>query len=370
LIGNHALDNYRKGLDFHSGMNGVVSDNIVLRNRCDGIYVMGVSGSWTITGNVIADMLWTGEFDIPMYAMRFGELRGQGKHDIPTSFNVTGNTISNFRMTGGVAVFPILLGGQGLSYGKFNISNNILQLGRVTKILECQPRVKRAAGNYFDVSFDSNQIYCSEVVEVPFTIRGTFNRKKSFSNNQIEIAVAHGTADIFSYDNTSVAIISLVANSNDFTVPTGSFASDIIHIKRTGKEVMLGNIVNGSPWRDWDGIKFIAAGSSAKPPSDMRMWTVGSAWQTTKVGAGGSPGAICTKAGLVAPAWTGKTAYSKVGQLVANDTGKIYKLIKAGRSASSGGPKGRAASGIADGSCVWGYVGVLAVFKVLPAIAA
>jgi len=53
-------------------------------------------------------------------------------------------------------------------------------------------------------------------------------------------------------------------------------------------------------------------------------------------------------------AWQASTAYY-VGDRVTNDTGKTYKCTTAGISDSSGGPTGTG-SGITDNTCVWAYV--------------
>ena len=58
--------------------------------------------------------------------------------------------------------------------------------------------------------------------------------------------------------------------------------------------------------------------------------------------------------GVAIGAWGNNTAYSLLGTLVSNG-GKVYELIKAGTSASSGsGPSGTSGS-IVDGTCTWDY---------------
>lgn len=81
----------------------------------------------------------------------------------------------------------------------------------------------------------------------------------------------------------------------------------------------------------------------------------------------GSPALwLCTTSGWLAPAWAINASYLVPGQLVSNDTGKIYQLVTPGTSASSGGPTGTTTS-IGDGSCVWNYIGVKAVFATVNA---
>lgn len=77
--------------------------------------------------------------------------------------------------------------------------------------------------------------------------------------------------------------------------------------------------------------------------------------------AGQVAGWQCSTTGWLAAAWTSSTAYSILGRIVTNDTGKMYQLITAGTSAGSGGPTGTTAD-ITDGTCHWKYVGVKAVF--------
>jgi hypothetical protein len=100
-------------------------------------------------------------------------------------------------------------------------------------------------------------------------------------------------------------------------------------------------------------------------------WIVGDIVTNTAPAAGGPPGWMCTLAGRFASAsaWTISTAYSPAGTLVTNDGGKVYELVTPGTSAGSGGPTGTGAS-IADGTCVWKYDGVLAVFKAMANLAA
>lgn len=68
-----------------------------------------------------------------------------------------------------------------------------------------------------------------------------------------------------------------------------------------------------------------------------------------------SDGTTCGMQGNCAETWVGSKAYI-LNQQVNNDTGKCYKCITAGTSASSGGPTGTG-SDITDGTAHWQYVG-------------
>jgi hypothetical protein len=79
----------------------------------------------------------------------------------------------------------------------------------------------------------------------------------------------------------------------------------------------------------------------------------------------GLAGWVCTTAGAFAPAWVISTAYV-AGQLVLNDTNKIYYCITAGTSAGSGGPTGNTeGTDITDNTVTWRYLCPLAVFTTM-----
>lgn len=77
--------------------------------------------------------------------------------------------------------------------------------------------------------------------------------------------------------------------------------------------------------------------------------------QNAALVAGQPKGWHCTTTGDRARNWAGSTAYSVLGQLVANG-GNIYRLRTGGTSASSGGPTGTTPGAvITDGTCEWTY---------------
>lgn len=70
---------------------------------------------------------------------------------------------------------------------------------------------------------------------------------------------------------------------------------------------------------------------------------------------------VSTSAVPLVPTWTAGATY-KVGQLVQNDTGKIYRCITRGTAAGSGGPTGTS-SNITDNTVHWAYVSPSAFTK-------
>lgn len=102
--------------------------------------------------------------------------------------------------------------------------------------------------------------------------------------------------------------------------------------------------------------------ASAKPDTagTHGYYSKGQKVYSSAVAAAATDGWPCSTAGWLAPAWAINTAYTVPGHVVING-GNAYKLVTAGTSAGAGGPSGTG-TGIADGTCVWDYVGVKAVF--------
>jgi hypothetical protein len=68
----------------------------------------------------------------------------------------------------------------------------------------------------------------------------------------------------------------------------------------------------------------------------------------------------CVTGGRLAPNWVASTVYV-AGDLVKNDTTRIYECVTGGTSAGSGGPTGTGSS-ISDGTVTWRYLSPAAVF--------
>lgn len=67
-----------------------------------------------------------------------------------------------------------------------------------------------------------------------------------------------------------------------------------------------------------------------------------------------SAGTTCHVQGLASQPWAASAPFALNQQV--NNNGLVYKCVTAGVSAASAGPAGQSA-GIADGSCVWDYMG-------------
>ena len=114
---------------------------------------------------------------------------------------------------------------------------------------------------------------------------------------------------------------------------------------------------------DDDGSQLLA---TAKPDSagTHGYYQKGQIVGNASAAAAATAGWQCSTSGWLAAAWASSTAYSILGRIVTNDSGKMYQLITAGTSAGSGGPTGTSAD-ITDGTCHWKYIGVKAVFITL-----
>lgn len=84
------------------------------------------------------------------------------------------------------------------------------------------------------------------------------------------------------------------------------------------------------------------------------------------VSSGGISYFQCVTSGRLAPAWQASTVYV-AGDLVLNDTTRIYECTTGGTSAGAGGPTGTGSS-ISDGTVTWTYLSTAAVFADGPSI--
>lgn len=298
LANNQASDNYRKGLDFHSGENGVLVGNVCARNRIYGIYVMGVIGSWSISANTVSDMLWGDEFpSVAPYGIRVGMV-GQGQEGKSTSYIINANTISNLSKTAG-QIFPIGEAMSGCTYGKLVISNNTIDVGTVTQIINSNNITgSGTAGNYYDVLVTGNYINATacDSSAPPIQFRSPINRQKIVTNNAINIGYSGSNLGVISHDSTALDSRCFIVTGNTINCPTSAWSSayDPIYVRRVASEKILNNVVNGVSCRDWDGYKYIDRGN-AVPTTNY--WSRGSIIENTNPLAAGHIGWTCITAG-------------------------------------------------------------------------
>jgi parallel beta-helix repeat protein len=292
---NQANDNWRKGIDFHGGTNGVVSNNVCSANSVFGIAAEGVKGSWSIVGNNITDMTDNNASNFAIKAIEFGDYTGQGASGSPTHFVIDGNVVDNFTDTDGNGAEVLNGALVGLSFGNVVISNNIIRVGKVTNFFTSE-NTAASAGNSYDITFDGNNFYAQEITNVPIYIRSANNRQKVYSNNVMRFVTAGLTTGVLLYDVTAQTGKSFVVTGNSFAIPSGSYSTvdDPIVIRRVTNESVSNNVVNEINWREFDGYRFIDTGTAAPT---TRTWTAGSIVYDRAPTAGGKVGWICTTAG-------------------------------------------------------------------------
>lgn len=109
------------------------------------------------------------------------------------------------------------------------------------------------------------------------------------------------------------------------------------------------------------GDRVFLVGNSDFPPRDSERWKRADVIRKRVPAAGAVAEMMCITPGAsTATAWAGTTAYA-LGAWVYNGA-NVYACTTAGTSAGAGGPTGTG-TGIVDGTAVWAYVDVRAVFK-------
>jgi len=304
LSNNQANDNYRKGIDFHNGTNGVVSNNVCSANSVYGIYTEGVKGAWSIVGNNITDMDDDNASNLAIIAIEFGDTTGQGTGGDPTHFVIDGNVVDNFTDTDGNGAQVLYGALVGLSYGNVVISNNIIRVGKVSNFFT-SANTATSAGNFYDITFDGNNFFAQEVTNVPVYVRSGNNRQKVYSNNVMRFVTAGLTTGVVEYDVTSEVGKSFIVTGNSFAIPSSSYSTvdDPFRIRRVANESASNNVVNENNWREFDGKRFITTGTAAPT---TQTWTTGSiVWNTAPTaGTATDMGFVCVTAGS-AGTWKG-----------------------------------------------------------------
>lgn len=259
VTNNNASYNYRKGIDFHSGTNGVIANNICVHNRAFGIFVcVHIHGTWNIENNIITDMVSDTNIDgLQTYAIFVGGEDSDPSTATPTTFNIIGNSILNMnKVYGYMAVFGEEM--CDIAKGRLNITNNIVDVKSIDRLYSSKNKASYVANYFFDLTFESNQIYVESCDQVPFYVRSKQHRKKIISNNVIDIIASNSTNGFYLRDQTSVPQSCLIFSGNSLNIPetTWTAASGAVQLSRFSRELFTDNVINGTVSREWDGYKF------------------------------------------------------------------------------------------------------------------
>ena len=286
IMGNHANDNMRRGLDFHSGLGIKIVGNFCLRNKIAGIYAedTSITGDVIIEGNTVGEMTWNGaiasgvpgEGSAPtMFGIHVGAQAGQGIAADPTNIVIANNVIYDFTQTAD-GCYPIFAHAGGLSKGAITITGNSVRAGVCVSVLRFDPSTSGTPGNYYDAIIYGNSLEADECTSIPVYYRSGQNRKKVFKGNMLIVGAVTATSGAMSYDTTVISGKSYLVEGNIVNVPAAAWSTgfDWCMTKRVADENVRNNIVNNVKVRDFDGVIFTDRMAAA--PSSGIFWTIGS----------------------------------------------------------------------------------------------
>jgi Right handed beta helix region len=301
--GNFANYNYRKGIDYHAGYDGIIESNICKGNKTWGIFVQSLTemGDWIIKNNIISDMTNDGLTQaINSTVLSVGCLEGQGATQGRSSFIIEGNTIKNIDQINGGFSNIFIIHADGLSNGTIIINNNIVHGKNINYLLNI-PNTSTNKGVSFDITFESNHVTIDTVGSSPISITSTLNRIKKIKNNYIDFKTSVPSV-IFRYsEGISGHIYSIEGNILKIPSFTDEF-SNIFNLKVTNSERIFNNTINNLKIRDWDGKRYIHSGSGVPMTGH---WIKGSiVFETTSITQGNYSTWVCETTGSPG-AWRG-----------------------------------------------------------------
>jgi hypothetical protein len=351
---NNANNNYRKGIDNHSGKDILIENNKTFGNRIEGIYVdntFGLDmGRIDIINNDISDM--TNDGSVPSYNSVFGIFvgsRAQGNDKIKTIVNIENNKIRNFGKTGTGVATPIMLEPHGMTDADFNIKNNTLECGNLTYLIFASSNVA-TQGIRYKIKIKDNAFKADTIDNTAIFMQ---------SNKHVRINIKDNLFEFGTYTQSAISTYNENVNSlksyiNNVVNIAGYRCENLFMLLKNSKETMYNNFLNNVKQRDWDGARYIAHTDGI--PTSL-SWTVGSTGKYL------TPTTyekwIAMTAGLAGTTWTQLTPYAVGDSVKTPDGSKAYLCTTAGTSGTvvpTGGTP-------TDGTVVWSYSGVPPTFK-------
>ena len=288
VIDNFCNDNYRKGIDFHSGQDILISNNTCTNNKYFGIYVVvqntlkGVvhkAGTIIITNNIIDGVFNDGTTTVvETKGISVGYNKGQGTKNFNDNWLVDGNTIKNIDLKGtNTFVYPIFISPNGGNKTIYTISNNdiigdavTLGIGAYgTSLYEGVP------GSYSDVFINNNKIKIHKTPSFIYSFRAdSLVRNVTIENEYIECDVLSRELVAPNSSLTNTDSIIKVNNNALITETVLSESYDFIVLGRNVPNAyMINNTVNNKKARDWNGKQYIYTSNTL--PTDG-YWRTGS----------------------------------------------------------------------------------------------
>ncbi|HDR7876507.1 right-handed parallel beta-helix repeat-containing protein [Bacillus mobilis] len=267
---NQANYNYRKGIDFHSGYNGIIDNNYCIGNTYYGIYTVfdnggADAGQWKITKNIVSDMMLDGEIST-VYPIVFGLLKAQGNlSGKKTSFLIDGNTIHNIDTVNGAVSYMILGSGTNLfDICDVLITNNIIDVGNINGFFRANEDTTKNSGNRIDIKITNNVFKAKSVSETAFAVRKNSNvRNMDILNNTIEISDVYAKETLCNFADAIIAIGVFNFNNNTLIINKVNWGDyDPVAIYGFNNIKCINNTWNGKQYRDWDGKKYVFTSST------------------------------------------------------------------------------------------------------------
>lgn len=243
VIGNTANYNIRKGIDFHAGFNGSISNNVCNGNLITGIFVHGVIGNWTISNNQIVQMKTSSTTFQSITGMEIGNRDRNRNQDQAISFDIFKNKISSFTSDDGKSALPILIHVGSIGRGNIKITDNIFNCGNITGFILANTGGRTKSSRYYDIAINDNVFNADQTLSVPIYLRGTNNRKKTFIGNSITIKRGvKNVGYVIANDNSDNPDQALTVDKNKMLVPAKFYTSktgDMIMRSTSDKKVKI-----------------------------------------------------------------------------------------------------------------------------------
>ena len=276
IINNFTKGNYRNGIDFHSGTNGTIKNNIVDGDRLYGIYIESIKelGSWIIEGNIIKNIINNG--GLINYNTSYGIYLGSYDstlNDKKTSFIINNNKIVDCGKENEGKFIPIFLASHNLHKGYYQIINNYINCKDITRFLHTT-NGEKTENYYNDILINNNYFECNSV-GFAFSSTSPHNRIIEFINNVINIKSDYDKEQVFSRTSTTVDNNNQIYLNNVINILSVLDNFKPFLILRTQQETMKNNKFNGQNWREWNGQIFIDY-LNTLPTNENLYWKLGS----------------------------------------------------------------------------------------------
>lgn len=285
VYNNRTNDNSRKGIDFHSGFNGSIRDNEVLRNGIYGIFLGFENldssnnarpiGDWLVDNNIIGEMNGdkTNAYDIQAIT-----ITTYASNTSNSNFKITNNTISNFeRQSKGAYVF--LVASSGL-VGNIFFERNVVDSQNISSFVRFSENGTYNSG-VVDSNIIGNTFKATSCNDIPFSARSASRlRKLKINSNKINITDELTLTSLCNYADISESTFSNqvgfdFSNNNVDVVKANWGVYDLVLIYGRNDITSFNNFWNGKKYRDWDGKRYVMT-DTTYALTDNSNWTRGS----------------------------------------------------------------------------------------------